>query len=610
MRKSLTTLIILAGCVLILLAAGCYEPGGPVPEGKHSPVARDWTTQDVDAAVAMTMEKIYSPAPTDNGTPPEECDYIQYLRFRPEESSGALEEADAIIVLVPGFLGGASSLECISRQMVYMALTQRGINIEVWALDRRPNNIEDLTGLDAAEDAQDIQVAIDYYYGGAEIDGRKFAGFLTEADVPYLSEFGLELAMRDIYTVITTNVPDPEVRRQKVFVGGHSMGGPYAAFFAGWDFDGDPATLDDAGYMNCAGLIGLDTMLMASIYSMETYVEDILGEDVMSDNSLTPEEEVYAMILAAIRDGSLPRIVTPVTMILVPETMALIEMLSMEAAWHPDQESDLLDRIPYSGNVALMLQLLYSRSLAHFTYHAPSMKDFRFTNEALFGMMVDDNFQPINPLQASVGFLNGGAVVDKQFPLYQDLASLPELFILRNLINMDGQFIANDAGNSYFEIGNGPLYTWANFDEIGDTADPDYQDEGSTLTYTTITEEVSDIQDVARFMHKGPTNALEWYFATRPLLDMALAMVVKDFGSEYGLTLFHSDMIAGMPQIDFMAEKGPMIGLEDFLPSEIRVIEGYNHLDVCVAAPDRSALRENEVIDPILDFILANIPGS
>jgi pimeloyl-ACP methyl ester carboxylesterase len=610
MRRSLTAIIILSASILILLLAGCYEPGGPVPEGKHSPAARDWTTQEVDAAVTMTMESIYSPAPTGNGTPPEECNYIQYLRFRPKEGSGDLEEADAIIVLIPGLLGGANSLECISRQMVYMALKQRGINIEVLALDRRPNNIEDLTGMEAAEEAQDIQVAIDYYYHGAEIDGHKFAGFLTDADVPYLSEFGLELTMRDIYTVITTNVPDPEVRRRKVFVGGHSMGGPYAAFFAGWDFDGDPATLDDAGYMNCAGLIGLDTVLVASIYSMEAYVEDVLGEDVMSDNPSTPQEQIYTMILEAIREGSLPRMVTPVSMLAVPETLALIEIMSMEATWHPDEESDLLDRIPYSGNVALMLQLLHSRSLAQFTYHAPSMKDFRFTNEALFGIMLDDNFQPINPLQASMGFLDGGAVVDKQFPLYQDLESIPLLSILRNLVNMEGQFIANDAGPSYFEIGNGPLYTWANFDEIGDSADPDYQDERGTLTYTTITEEVSDIQDVARFMHKGPTNALEWYFATRPFLDMAMAMVVKDFGSEYGLTLFHSDKIAGMPQIDFMAEKGPMIGLEGLLPPEIRVIKGYNHLDVCVAAPDRSALRENEVIDPILDFILANIPGS
>ena len=43
--------------------------------------------------------------------------------------------------------------------------------------------------------------------------------------------------------------------------GGHSLGGPLTAAFASWDFDGDPATRRDAGYKQCAGLVGLDTTL-------------------------------------------------------------------------------------------------------------------------------------------------------------------------------------------------------------------------------------------------------------------------------------------------------------------------------------------------------------
>jgi hypothetical protein len=37
---------------------------------------------------------------------------------------------------------------------------------------------------------------------------------------------------------------------------------------------------------------------------------------------------------------------------------------------------------------------------------------------------------------------------------------------------------------------------------------------------------------------------------------------------------------------------------------KIIVVEGYNHLDVCVAAPDRPSRRQNELNDPILDFVL------
>jgi hypothetical protein len=477
-----------------------------------------------------------------------------------------------------------------------MALTQRGANIEVWVLDRRTNNIEDLTGLNAAEEAHDTNVAIDYYYKGAEINGRKFQGFLTDADVPYLSEFGLELAMKDVYTVITTNVPDPAVRRQKVFVGGHSLGGPFTANFAGWDFDGNPATTDDAGYMNCAGLIGLDTMLTPGMPNFESSLEEFLGEEPVS-----PTEEYYVEAVKDIRLGYLPRVIPPI--IVSPEMFAMNELLAMEAAWNPDQESDLLRRTPYSEDAALSFQMIQSCSLDHFFYHVPSIREFRYTNEALFGIMVDDNYQPLNPLQASVGFLSGGAVIPKQFPLPQDWVQMPFLSFLKHYINLEDKYVANDAGPSLFQLGDGPLYTWANFDQIGDQSDPDFQSTDGTLTYTTATEEVSDIRDVARFMYYGPTNAVEWYFTIRIFLD--LAMATEDFAPKYGLNFLHGDKIASMPQIDFVAEKGPMVGSTDNLPPEIKVIKGYNHLDVLAAAPDRPTRRPNELIDPILDFILA-----
>lgn len=94
-------------------------------------------------------------------------------------------------------------MEYVSRQLVYVALTRYGKNIEVWVLDRRPNNLEDLTGLNKAEATGDVQVAIDYYFGGAEIDGKKFQGFLDDESAPYLSEFGLQMVMEDMYKVIT-----------------------------------------------------------------------------------------------------------------------------------------------------------------------------------------------------------------------------------------------------------------------------------------------------------------------------------------------------------------------------------------------------------------------
>ncbi len=40
-------------------------------------------------------------------------------------------------------------------------------------------------------------------------------------------------------------IPDADMRKEKVFVGGHSQGGSHTAAFAGWDFDGDMSTTDE-----------------------------------------------------------------------------------------------------------------------------------------------------------------------------------------------------------------------------------------------------------------------------------------------------------------------------------------------------------------------------
>ena len=80
-------------------------------------------------------------------------------------------------------------------------------------------------------------------------------------DAQFLNEFGLERTMEDWYTVLRTGIPGQRRRARKVICGGHSLGGPLTAAFASWDFDGDPETTEDAGYSQCAGLVGLDTTL-------------------------------------------------------------------------------------------------------------------------------------------------------------------------------------------------------------------------------------------------------------------------------------------------------------------------------------------------------------
>ena len=112
-------------CVLffsVFALAACYQPGGPEPQ---APVdAADLVP--IPQAVIVEEELIYSPYPRDNGAIPGtlvtgwDCDYIRFTRFRPD-TGGAPEPVNAILVLIPGYMGGANSFDYIGRQLVSMA---------------------------------------------------------------------------------------------------------------------------------------------------------------------------------------------------------------------------------------------------------------------------------------------------------------------------------------------------------------------------------------------------------------------------------------------------------------------------------------------------------
>jgi hypothetical protein len=154
-------------------------------------------------------------------------------------------EVDKVLVLVPGFQGGAGTFDYLARRVV---LRTNGKTV-VWAMDRRSNALEDQTGLDAAEAAQDPEVAKDYYFHGKEIGGRTFAGFLDylHDDISYMSEWGIKTHIEDLDALIT------EAARRyphaAIFLGGHSLGGSIVPIYAAWDFGGR------AGFERLSGLL-------------------------------------------------------------------------------------------------------------------------------------------------------------------------------------------------------------------------------------------------------------------------------------------------------------------------------------------------------------------
>jgi len=525
-----TVFIIMLACFF----AACTDRRELVPETPGTPAARDPVSQKV----VVSEEVIPSQAPAVNGQAPAACDSIHYLRFRLATDTGAPLAARAVVIMIPGYLGGAGSFSYFARALV--ALAGSANPVEVWALDRRSNCLEDQTGMQEAESLRDPQAAVDYYYNGASIGGVKFSGFYDQADTPYLSEFGLKLAMEDIYTILQKKIPNPADRKNTVFIAGHSIGAEVAAVFAAWDFDNDATTPEDAGFNNCAGLIGLEGRV--SMWS-----------------STPTRQKKYEQQLAQLRaaEQSKPFI--------TPEAMALIELLGLYAAFEPGSESTVLRSISVTPATAALVKYFTTYGLEPSALK-PALGDFHLSNEAMLGLFADDNFQPISIGRVSLGFLAGGPVVRR-----------------RTLLGGDRLFAPADSA---------AFYTWTNFDAIGTADDPDFTDTTGRVVLTTAESEVTDIQNYARVLFEDPLNFYEWYFPGRLSLD--LGIVAAPFRAAYGINTLYLDTIASLPKKEFFAKDIP----------------GYDHLDVLCAAADRTQRRQNEIIGPLLDFVLENSTGT
>jgi hypothetical protein len=523
-------------CACALLAPAAAPAAKP-----DEVIERPVRSQAPDAnRVSEAFVRIRDPLPDSAGPHPKACDRISYLRFRNAEGPERAKHADAVITIMPGFLGGASSFDQLARNLVRRA-AERGKDVELWAIDRRANCLEDHHGVRAAARAENAALAYRYYWGGEEVDGRRFAGFVTPSEAEFLDSFGLERTMRDWHTVITTGLPGQRRRERKLVCGGHSLGGPLTAAFAGWDFDGDPQTDRDAGYRQCAGLFGLDTTL------------DIGGssEGASSTGTLT------GLVAAS---GAAPYVnVTPLT----PETIQLPPIFGVGAVLQPD-EIGLNAELPRTSNIDTAQRLLFSRDAAHFASGSPDIREFDVTNEVTLAGVFDDNSNPVSILRSSVGSVTGGPLVDKNFP-----APNPTLALV--------------------EDPEASTYRWEDYRQVGAHGAPlELNDAGEP--YSSRESEVSDLTQLGRAMFEAPADFIEQYFPTRILTDVAAA-------ESGGFEDLRYDGVAQKPGLLIQAgdsddnsapDEGPPFA-GDSPPNEMPlsrelVLPGYNHLDVATAA--------------------------
>jgi hypothetical protein len=145
-----------------------------------------------------------------------------------------------VLVLAPGFIGGAGDFTLVARDLV-----RRVDDLQVWAWDRRWNAFEDTSVMEGG----DPQKAFDYYLNFKEVDGRTFKPVNGPEDAPFAREWGLATTLEDLRRVVLRARAGG---RRRVILGGHSLGASLTAIYAAWDFRGR------AGYRDIEGMVLID----------------------------------------------------------------------------------------------------------------------------------------------------------------------------------------------------------------------------------------------------------------------------------------------------------------------------------------------------------------
>jgi pimeloyl-ACP methyl ester carboxylesterase len=189
------------------------------------------------AGPAMARERLITVGAPPAAGPPQ-FNQVAVRQFGPKS-------AKRVLVLMPGTQGGAGDFTLDAR---YLVKHVRGL--QVWAIDRRTQALEDTATFAAAEAGQiPLQQAFDYYLN---LGGFHFRG---PNEDPYARDWGMAVALNDARAVVRRA---RNHGRRQVILGGHSLGASLTVAYAAWDFNGRP------GYRDLAGLVLIDGGLLGS----------------------------------------------------------------------------------------------------------------------------------------------------------------------------------------------------------------------------------------------------------------------------------------------------------------------------------------------------------
>lgn len=187
----------------------------------------------VAASTAAGAESTFWVKGYDEPSTPSRYDRVRVLRFGPESGR-------RVLVLVPGTIAGAGAFVPVARELV-----KRVPGLQVWAVDRRSNALEDVSRF---RPGTSLAEALDYYGGlkFRQVDGARQAR--------YARRWGLMVSVEDLRRVLAA----AHRGGRKVTLGGHSLGASTAVAYAAWDFNGRP------GHRDFDGLVLIDGGLLGT----------------------------------------------------------------------------------------------------------------------------------------------------------------------------------------------------------------------------------------------------------------------------------------------------------------------------------------------------------
>jgi pimeloyl-ACP methyl ester carboxylesterase len=535
---------------------------------------------------------------------------VHYVRSRWDNGTGTPPRV--IVILIPGFLGGATTFDPLARDLV----AKFNGNLEVWAVDRRPNQLEDRLGatfalMGATQPACTVSpplpscsIFVGAQFYAPDLDAAPTGDFpgpgdldlnlngvfdpqgqlqdsfgvtrgpllLAQNDARFMAYWGLDTYFRDWKLLIedARAVVGPS---GLVLLGGHSQGTTWASTFAAYDFDPDPAHVT-AGYSLIDGLILLE------------------GGGVGAGSATKPTYAQYQATVASLDDVGGPEVFLANFSGIPLQSLGTSGEVSAIAGLFQPNEPALIQRTPTFGTgiVGTLLS-------------APS------TNRALGGLFLDDDFSPIGAFRASLGFSDNGAntlvtTLPGFAPFY--LASPATGGGLRTWKEFDDPTLPSCPPNTFNVspgcalLDNGPPS-----DPLNPAAPP--RNNGREVETTSLTDFF--------LTQVGKGNGFEWYFASgRPNLDFGygrdssglVAQALAVDPSNEGPLVVTQNAAMNVPVLAIGGSNGLAPEAKSFAnylgsiatpaaDKRVVIVEGYAHLDVINA-------RNNKALPPIVDF--------